>query len=187
MTRTLLIPGPSYTELWPAQKPIDEFMSWCNSAGAEKLFWLWHKNSNTGIAVKKAMDPVLFPQLLPRVYIEEWSASKNESVPRLMGDFFSQLEGQKYMDSWDDPLVEVDWQKSNKFVYQDRRPTLHYYCLAGLDRGSLYLAELNMPVRAPDDSVQCFGYSWLIDKDVFHELVARREICGDDISGLEKL
>ena len=141
---------------------VEAFQQQIFDADALSLFDYWiSKCTEEAIPTKNEIDPVEFPKLLTRIYIEVWDAERQQSRIRLAGEFHHQIYGGNVHGLVVDDHVTSEtnklWKQCDQFNFIMLCPTYCGYSLEHVNKEFMNLTDLTLPVRDKDEAVCTIG------------------------------
>jgi len=159
-----LVAAPKFGPNDPVSK-LHEFRQRLEDPGARKLLDYWSGLVSVyGLAIKRRFDPLAIPDLLPRIYLEEWDAPTEQSKVRLEGDVLRDLWGGgavgKTIDDQVTGAVNALWKESDRLNFGERRGTFEVYDLNFRDREYRWVGDLCLPMEDERGEPFSVGYIW---------------------------
>lgn len=144
---------------------LENFRAAVADDGAMRLFDYWTGLvAEHGLAIKAMVDPVAVPDLLPRIYIEEWDAELGQSRMRLTGEFLRDLAGVNLLglpvEKHAAPEALAVWQECDRLNFTEQRATLSYYSLAHFEKDHRWVWDLSLPMSDENGARFTLGYVW---------------------------
>ena len=151
-TAPFLVKGPSFLEGVPAKAEIDTFRQQVFNGAALMLFDSWlGKCPSEGIPNKNDIDPVEFPKLLDRIYMEDWNEERQQSVLRLAGNFHRYIYGKDVRGlAVDDHCTGEKnriFKQCDQHNFWELCPTFCGYFIDDVNNIYTALTDLTLPVR----------------------------------------
>lgn len=157
-----LVKGPSFSEGIPAKAEIDRFRQQVFNGAAQRLFDTWiRKCPSEGVPNKVDIDPAEFPELLDRIYMEDWNEDRQQSVLRLAGNFHRQIHGKDVRGlAVDDHCVgeknEI-FKQCDQYNFRELCPTFCGYSFEDANNEPIEITDITLPVRDKEAGVVTVG------------------------------